>query len=140
MFTEDRQLYIAHCDNGNINLVGKMANRHGLICGATGTGKTVTLQDQKPGKLVIFIQYHKQISLTLSDILRIFSQSAVQRQSCNVVIDDFTPVNLLQGEFILVVCLQMSFLRQFFGINRIFFDRRHTQIRNQRSNHQGYQQ
>ena len=44
MFTEDRQLYIAHCDNGNINLVGKMANRHGLICGATGTGKTVTLQ------------------------------------------------------------------------------------------------
>ena len=41
---KDGQLYIAHCDNGNINLVGKMANRHGLIAGATGTGKTVTLQ------------------------------------------------------------------------------------------------
>ncbi len=44
MFTEDRQFYVAHCDNGPIYLVGKMANRHGLIAGATGTGKTVTLQ------------------------------------------------------------------------------------------------
>ena len=44
MYTEDRQLYIAHCDNGPLCLVGKMANRHGLIAGATGTGKTVTLQ------------------------------------------------------------------------------------------------
>ena len=44
MFTEDRKFYIAHCDNGPLYLVGKMANRHGLIAGATGTGKTVTLQ------------------------------------------------------------------------------------------------
>ena len=44
MFTEDKQFYIAHCDNGPIYMVGKMANRHGLIAGATGTGKTVTLQ------------------------------------------------------------------------------------------------
>ena len=44
MYTENRQLYIAHCDNGPIYLAGKMANRHGLIAGATGTGKTVTLQ------------------------------------------------------------------------------------------------
>ena len=34
---KDGQLYIAHSDNGNINMVGKMANRHGLIAGATGT-------------------------------------------------------------------------------------------------------
>ena len=44
MYTDDKQLYIAHSENGNINLIGKMANRHGLIAGATGTGKTVTLQ------------------------------------------------------------------------------------------------
>jgi len=44
MYTEDKQFYIAHCDNGPLYLVGKMANRHGLIAGATGTGKTVTLQ------------------------------------------------------------------------------------------------
>ena len=44
MYTEDNKLYIAHCDNGPIYMVGKMANRHGLIAGATGTGKTVTLQ------------------------------------------------------------------------------------------------
>ena len=44
MFTEEKQFYIAHCDNGPLYMVGKMANRHGLIAGATGTGKTVTLQ------------------------------------------------------------------------------------------------
>ena len=41
---KDSQLYVAHCAAGPINLIGKMANRHGLIAGATGTGKTVTLQ------------------------------------------------------------------------------------------------
>ena len=44
MYTDDNQLYIAHCENGSIHMIGKMANRHGLIAGATGTGKTVTLQ------------------------------------------------------------------------------------------------
>ena len=44
MYTEDNQLYLAHCDNGPLYMIGKMANRHGLIAGATGTGKTVTLQ------------------------------------------------------------------------------------------------
>lgn len=44
MFTENRQLYIAHCDDGNLCISGRMANRHGLVAGATGTGKTVTLQ------------------------------------------------------------------------------------------------
>ena len=40
----DGNLYIAHCADGPINLIGKMCNRHGLIAGATGTGKTVSLQ------------------------------------------------------------------------------------------------
>lgn len=44
MYTQDNQLYIAHSANGPIHMIGKMANRHGLIAGATGTGKTVTLQ------------------------------------------------------------------------------------------------
>lgn len=44
MYTKDLGLYIAHSDEGNLSIVGKMANRHGLIAGATGTGKTVTLQ------------------------------------------------------------------------------------------------
>ena len=35
---------MAHGPNGPISICGKMANRHGLIAGATGTGKTVTLQ------------------------------------------------------------------------------------------------
>ena len=44
MLDKERGLYVAHCERGPLSLVGKMANRHGLIAGATGTGKTVTLQ------------------------------------------------------------------------------------------------
>ncbi len=44
MYTKDNGLYVAHGPNGAISICGKMANRHGLIAGATGTGKTVTLQ------------------------------------------------------------------------------------------------
>lgn len=44
MFTSENGLYVAHGPEGPISICGKMANRHGLIAGATGTGKTVTLQ------------------------------------------------------------------------------------------------
>ena len=44
MYDKERGLYIAHCANGALSITGKMANRHGLIAGAIGTGKTVTLQ------------------------------------------------------------------------------------------------
>lgn len=40
---KDNQLYVAHSDKP-LFLVPKMSNRHGLIAGATGTGKTVSLQ------------------------------------------------------------------------------------------------
>jgi len=44
MLDATRGLYVAHCEAGPISICGKMANRHGLIAGATGTGKTVSLQ------------------------------------------------------------------------------------------------
>ena len=44
MYTSDKKLYVAHGPEGPISIEGSMANRHGLIAGATGTGKTVTLQ------------------------------------------------------------------------------------------------
>ena len=44
MYIKEHGLYVAHGPNGPISICGKMANRHGLIAGATGTGKTVTLQ------------------------------------------------------------------------------------------------
>ena len=44
MYDKEHGLYIAHCSDGALSIIGKMANRHGLIAGATGTGKTVTLQ------------------------------------------------------------------------------------------------
>lgn len=44
MKTDENSLYIAHSGDQRICIQGKMANRHGLIAGATGTGKTVSLQ------------------------------------------------------------------------------------------------
>ena len=44
MFDKEKGLYVAHGPQGPISIIGNMANRHGLIAGATGTGKTVTLQ------------------------------------------------------------------------------------------------
>ncbi|MCR4716412.1 MAG: DUF853 domain-containing protein, partial [Lachnospiraceae bacterium] len=41
----DGKLWIANDDKGeHIVMEPKLANRHGLVCGATGTGKTVTLK------------------------------------------------------------------------------------------------
>jgi DNA helicase HerA-like ATPase len=37
-------LAVAKCEKSKLSIHPKMANRHGLIAGATGTGKTVTLQ------------------------------------------------------------------------------------------------
>ena len=44
MYSASHGLYIAHSENGPLSIIGRMANRHGLVAGATGTGKTVTLQ------------------------------------------------------------------------------------------------
>jgi len=45
MFDNEKRAFIAISDNKEIYMVPKMMNRHGLITGATGTGKTVTLQN-----------------------------------------------------------------------------------------------
>lgn len=44
MYDREKGLYVAHASSGPISIIGRMANRHGLIAGATGTGKTVSLQ------------------------------------------------------------------------------------------------
>ena len=44
MYDNSRRAFIAINDEKEVCLIPKMANRHGLITGATGTGKTVTLQ------------------------------------------------------------------------------------------------
>lgn len=43
MFYENK-LWIGKSGDKNISILPKMANRHGLIAGATGTGKTITLK------------------------------------------------------------------------------------------------
>ena len=45
MFDNQQRAFIAISEDGEVTMHPKMANRHGLITGATGTGKTVTLQN-----------------------------------------------------------------------------------------------
>ena len=40
----DQKIWIGNADGEKVCILPKMANRHGLIAGATGTGKTVTLK------------------------------------------------------------------------------------------------
>lgn len=44
MFDNEKRAFVAISDEQEVCMIPKMANRHGLITGATGTGKTVTLQ------------------------------------------------------------------------------------------------
>ncbi len=45
-----------------LTILPKMANRHGLIAGATGTGKTVTLQSMaKPTAYAVGLQLGRSI-------------------------------------------------------------------------------
>ena len=44
MYDSKNGLWIAQSSDGPVSIIGKMANRHGLVAGATGTGKTFTLQ------------------------------------------------------------------------------------------------
>ena len=42
---KDGKIWMANNDKGeNLFILPKMANRHGLVAGATGTGKTITLK------------------------------------------------------------------------------------------------
>lgn len=45
MYDNEKRAFIAIADKVEVCLAPQMANRHGLIAGATGTGKTVTLQN-----------------------------------------------------------------------------------------------
>ena len=44
MLTADHRALVAIAGNKELSILPRMANRHGLITGATGTGKTITLQ------------------------------------------------------------------------------------------------
>lgn len=43
--SESQQLLVGGTDKGLFYMDARMANRHGLVAGATGTGKTITLQN-----------------------------------------------------------------------------------------------
>ena len=41
---QDNKIWVGTSDDGPVYLLPSMSNRHGLIAGATGTGKTVSLK------------------------------------------------------------------------------------------------
>ena len=41
---QDGKIYLGKTGEEKVYILPKMANRHGMVCGATGTGKTVTLK------------------------------------------------------------------------------------------------
>ena len=41
---KNNEIWMALAGNKKISVLPRMANRHGLIAGATGTGKTITLK------------------------------------------------------------------------------------------------
>lgn len=43
MYT-DGQIYMGLADGQRVNMSLNMSNRHGLIAGASGTGKTITMK------------------------------------------------------------------------------------------------
>lgn len=49
MLTNDKRIYVATAGDKELDLLPRMGNRHGLVAGATGTGKTVTLQTLAEG-------------------------------------------------------------------------------------------
>lgn len=49
MLDAQGRLLVAHTGQGDVTFLPQMANRHGLITGATGSGKTVTLQTLAEG-------------------------------------------------------------------------------------------
>ena len=48
MYTRDGQIYIGLADQEPVTLQLNMSNRHGLIAGASGTGKTITMKAMAP--------------------------------------------------------------------------------------------
>lgn len=79
--------------NQSVNLLGSMANRHGLVTGATGTGKTVTLQVLAEGfsRLGVSV-FATDVKGDLSGIAAPATQSDKLKERIEKLkIDGFTP-------------------------------------------------
>ena len=64
----DGKVWIGNNDQGErISIIPKMVNRHGLVAGATGTGKTVTLK-------VMAETFSDMVSLYLWRMSKVISQ------------------------------------------------------------------
>jgi MoxR-like ATPase len=57
--TMSKPLPIARTGSTELCLLSSLANRHGLITGATGTGKTVTLQRMAEQFFVLGVSFYQ---------------------------------------------------------------------------------
>ena len=89
----DQNIWVGTSRDGAVCLLPKMANRHGLISGATGTGKTVTLQVLAEGfsrlGVPVFLADVKG-DLAGMSLPGIQTEDMAQRMmSGNITLDDF---------------------------------------------------
>ena len=95
MLTEEQGLYVAHSAEGALSIIPSMANRHGLIAGATGTGKTVTLQVMaetfSQAGVPCFVADMKGDLSGISQAGRMTSWIEKRKDSFGVPTPDFTP-------------------------------------------------
>ena len=75
MFT-DNKIWMAQSEDKNLYLLPKMANRHGIIAGATGTGKTVTM------KVMAESFSDMGVPVFLCDVKGDLSGMCVRRKAC----------------------------------------------------------
>jgi DNA helicase HerA-like ATPase len=86
-------ILIAQHERSRIHLLPQMANRHGLIAGATGTGKTVTLQRLAEGFSSLGVPvFLADVKGDLAGLSQPGGQSPkVQERVLQLGIEDFTP-------------------------------------------------
>ena len=88
------KIWIGSCVNGPVYLLPSMANRHGLIAGATGTGKTVSLKVLAEGFSDLGVPvFLSDIKSDLSGMVTSGTETeAISRrlETCGVPKDEFT--------------------------------------------------
>jgi DNA helicase HerA-like ATPase len=88
------EILVARNSRCDLSLLAKMANRHGLIAGATGTGKTVTLQVLAEGFSSMGVPvFLADVKGDLAGISQPGGQSPkVQERVAELKLDDYVPV------------------------------------------------
>lgn len=98
MYT-DGQIYMGLADGKRVNMSLNMSNRHGLIAGASGTGKTITMKAMaesfSDAGVPVFLCDVKEMSPALP--WRVWLRSPWTRESINSVSVTAFPIRLIRS-------------------------------------------